>query len=56
MNPGVLPLVTVAVLVLAVTLAWPEFWDTKDLPFDEDDSTRGDWQRIPHQGHPPDVG
>ncbi len=56
MHPGLFPLVALALVLLAVTLAWPEFWESKDLPFDENDATRGDWQRIPHQGHPPDVG
>ena len=58
MNPGVFPLVAVALILLAITAAWPEFWvtDDRELPFDADDETRGDWQKIPHQGHPPDVG
>ena len=56
MNPGVFPLVALALIALLITVAWPQFWATNDLPFDEDDSTRGDWRQIPHQGHPPDIG
>lgn len=55
-NPGVFPLVVVALVLVLVTVAWPHFWVPKELPFDEDDATRGDWQQIPYQGHPPDVG
>ncbi len=58
MNAGVFPLVVLAAVVITITVAWPEFWTTNDceLPFDAEDETRGDWQRIPHQGHPPDTG
>ncbi len=58
MNPGVFPLIALATVLLAITLAWPEFWapNERELPFDADDETRGDWEKIPHQGHPPDLG
>jgi hypothetical protein len=57
-NPGVFPLVALALVLLAITVAWPEFWvpNDEELPFDVNDETRGDWERIPHQGHPPDLG
>jgi hypothetical protein len=54
-SPGVLPLIVIAAILLAITLTWPEFWVPKELPFDPDHPTRGDFLRIPDQGHPPDV-
>ena len=57
MNPGVFPLVVLAAVLIVITVSWPQFWvtDEDELPFDADDETRGDWEQIPHQGHPPDV-
>ena len=57
MNPGVFPLVVLAAVLIVITVSWPQFWVTNDeeLPFDANDETRGDWEQIPHQGHPPDV-
>lgn len=55
MNPGLLPLLIVFAAALVVTVAVPGFWSScGDLPYDEDDATRGDWKAIPSQGHPQD--
>jgi hypothetical protein len=58
MNPGVLPLVVIAAILITITVSWPQFWTAKEhkLPFDADDETRGDWEQVPSQGHPPDAG
>jgi hypothetical protein len=58
MNPGVFPLVVLAAVLIVITVSWPQFWvsNKEALPFDADDETRGDWEQIPHQGHPPDIG
>jgi hypothetical protein len=55
MNPGLFPLILLAAAAIAVTVAWPRFWIPNELPFDEDDATRGDWEQIPSQGHSPDT-
>lgn len=55
MTPGLLlPFVLLAAVLLTVTVARPRFWVPKQLPFDQDDVTRGDWHQIPSHGAPRD--
>ena len=56
MSTVLFPFVILAGVLLVLTSAWPTFWTPRELPFDEDDATRGDWQQIPSQGSPPRDG
>ena len=46
--------VILIVVIVYVRVAFPSFWSYGDLPYEDDDPTRGDWKTHPDQGHPED--
>lgn len=44
-----------AAFFVLLGVIWPDFWTPRELPYQDDDPTRGNWSKIPSQGHSDDL-